>query len=50
MIKYDTVAEYLLEEYPQTEDLVGLIEDIVNGVVEVETLKQEIVEYEEHNQ
>lgn len=50
MIKYDTVAEYLLEEYPDTEDLVGLIEDLVNGVAEVETLKQEIVEYGEHNQ
>lgn len=49
MIKYDTVAEYLQEEYPDTEDLIGLIEDIVNGIVEVETLKQEIVEYGEHN-
>lgn len=50
MIEYKDVVEYLNYEYPYVEDLMGLVTDIVNGVVDIPDLKKEINDYKEHNE
>ena len=49
MIKFSDLADYLNDEYPYTEDVFGLILDLVNGVTEVDELKQQVKEYKEYN-
>lgn len=50
LITYEQTAEYLNENYPDWEDVVGLINDIANGVHSWEQLSEGIREYSEHNQ
>ena len=49
MIEFRDLADYLNDEYPYTEDVFGLILDLVNGVTEVDELKQQVKEYKEYN-
>ena len=49
MIEYKDVVEYLNYEYPYVEDLMGLVTDLVNDVTSLAELKEQIIEYREHN-
>lgn len=47
IIKYEDVVEWLGEDNT-LEDTIGMIADIANGAYEVETLKDDILSYKEH--
>lgn len=49
MIEYSTLVEYLNDEYPYSDDLFGLVLDLVNGVTSPKELKLKVKEYKEHN-
>lgn len=50
MIQFEQLAEYLNDEYPYTEDVFGLVLDLVNGVTELDELRKQVKEYKEYNQ
>lgn len=49
MLEYEDLNEYINEEYPECEDVVGLLLDIVNGVEDIVTLFNKVQEFKEHN-
>lgn len=49
MIEYKDLKAYLTEEYPEHEDVEGLLLDVLNGVADVDELKADIDEFKEHN-
>lgn len=49
MLEYKDLNEYLNEEYPYIEDVVGLLLDIVNGVEDTVALFNKVQEFKEHN-
>lgn len=48
MIEFSDLAEYLNDEYPYTEDVFGLILDLVNGVTPLDELTKNVRERIEH--
>lgn len=49
MIKFRELADYLNNEYPYTEDVFGLVLDLVNGVTTPEEIKKAVQEYVDHD-
>ena len=49
MIEFTDLADYLNDEYPYTEDVFGLLLDLINGVTSLDELKASVEEYTEHD-
>lgn len=50
MIEYKDLDLWLGEEYTGYEDVVGVLLDVINGVLPIEQIKQEVGDFKEHNE
>ena len=50
MIEYNDLVAYLGEDRTTVEEVGGLLLDVINGILPAEQLKEEILDYKEHDE